>query len=419
MMTDDEIRSMLHAKAAEVTGSDDAWDKIAMRLAEPQPTKVGRRAAVVGVAAAAIAGTVFVANVGPTSQVANPAIEISTTTTVAPAPAAPVAAATQWLEQRLPGTQLPEGQLQGSEDGNATVLFRSAAVDTEVFVRQLSGREGWVVVAAASDLVPIFDPVFEDGMFSAEATAEAAGTAEVFYESDETTVPEADEPTQVEPQQGIPLRRSLPGTSATAWVILRPAEGPIGISQVTAAAVDPAAPSGEFVSLWPAVDAEGLRQLQRDADGGDRPDLLDPRDVAGRFLGELLPGSETAQGFGLGEFRLGDATSGEVPYALPDGADGTVLLRRSGGEGSIWYVVGAASASLEVRETRREETHLVADVRSSMSGTLTWTGATSIEVRGGETASIGRPDTPTGRFPVVVRLLDGDRTVALVATLAG
>lgn len=275
-LEDDDIRDMLHARAAEATVSPDAWDSIAARLAGTRRPQLGRRLAVAGVAAAAVAATVVVAN-------------------------------------------LPESDSK---------------------------------VAAPSTAV----------------------------------------------------------TSTTATVPVAP--------PATTAPSDPATPTGSRIAVWPAVDSVGLAALQADADAGRRPDLLDPRAVAGGFLGELLPRDESPTSFAVGRFQQGDANSGEVPYTLAGAAGGTVLVRTTGEPGAIWYVVGATSASLHIVDTRREETHLVADVRSTMNGTLTWSGAPPVRVIGGPDAfSIGRPDTPIGGYPVVVRLVDGGRTLALAATL--
>ncbi|MCU1484516.1 MAG: hypothetical protein JWN67_1262, partial [Actinomycetia bacterium] len=64
MMTDDDIRDLLRTKATEATVSADAWDKIAVRLDETERKvrQLPRRLALVGVAAAAVAGIVVLAN---------------------------------------------------------------------------------------------------------------------------------------------------------------------------------------------------------------------------------------------------------------------------------------------------------------------------------------------------------------------
>jgi hypothetical protein len=417
---DDDVRSMLHARAASATVSDDAWDRIAARLAEPTPSRTGRRLAVAGVAVAAAAGTVFAANVpgsnvaseGPTTTAAAP------TTIVAPVGEGPVETASRWLADALPEVDLPAGQLQGSEDGNATVLFRSDVVDTELYVRQLSGRPGWVVVGAASDLVLLSDVTFDGVELTGRATPGVDGEIEITYLLDVRLGAGGDRPAPAREDVMLGYQATDPVAEAAVRVVLR-TDGPTGLSYARGERIDdPAVSDGAYVAVWPATDTEGLASLQQQADEGKRPDLLEPEAVAGAFLAELLPRGESVTSYAVGEFRRGDVTSGEVPYTLSTGGGGTILLRNLGEDGSIWFVAGAVSDDLQLVETRREETHLVADVQSDLAGALTWTGATSIRVSPGQTVSIGRPDTPVGAYPVVVRLLDGDRTLAILATVS-
>jgi hypothetical protein len=216
-----------------------------------------------------------------------------------------------------------------------------------------------------------------------------------------------------------PLGYEIIGADAVSVrIVLVTTEGVIAIAEMPAQnRRDPATAVGSMVAVWPATDSAGLAVLQQDADAGRRPDLLDPQAVAGGFLSELLPRNETPTSFAIGAFQLGDNTSGEVPYSLDGKPVGTVLLRRTGGDRSIWYVTGATSDTLQILTTRREETHLVADVQTTRAGTLTWTTATSIPVQAGQKVSIGRPDTPLGNYPVVVRLMNGKRTLAIAAQL--
>jgi len=424
VITDDDVRTMLRQRAAEAHVSDDAWERIADRLEQRPPRHVGRSVAAVAAAAAAlVAGLLAWPN--PGGQVVLPPAT-PTTLPVALPPhvwAAPegetlAEAATSYVMLRA---GLADGRQEPvmADESHGSVRFTGDGVETEVLLERAGER--WLVVAAASDLVPIFDPAYDGSTFAATVVAEAAGqlTASVRAK-DEDGAEEgfagafAD---VVRAREEVSIRHERTGEPGLGLLVrLMTDDGTLALGEVWAEVRDdPATSDGGLVAVWPATDAEGVRSLQAQADSGERPDLLDPRAVAASFLTEVLDGSAD---FGVEPFQQGDATSGEVPYSLADGADGTVLVRRSGGEGSVWYVVGATSSSLEIAEVRREETHLVADVRSSMDGTLQWTGATPVGVRGGEIVSIGRPDTPLGAYPVVVRLVDDGATRAVAAELS-
>lgn len=415
MMTDDDIRAMLRSKAAEVRVSDDAWDKISARLQEAPTRPVARRLALAGAAAAAVAAMVFVANLpgSPTSQVATP-----TTSEAAPRPdrGAVIEAVNEWLTTILADHIDYEPVSAGAHvnDDTATVRITDAGIETEVVLRDEG--EGWMVVSASSDMIPLFDVTFDGTALTGRATPEADGQLTVSYLVDGAPAGEH-EMRRVQAREDVVLgyRSEVAGGSASVRAILV-TDGVTYLSEVTAERpADPATATGSYVAIWPATDSAGLAELQRQADAGERPDLLEPETVAAAFLREVLG---TDQHIGVEQFQQGDTTSGEVPYQLYGEEAGTVLLRRTGGEGSVWYVTGAVSDDLEIRSVRREETHLVADVWSDTDGTLTWTGATPIEVEAGQTVSIGKPDVPLGSHPVVVRLMDGDRTLAIGAQLS-
>ena len=133
-------------------------------------------------------------------------------------------------------------------------------------------------------------------------------------------------------------------------------------------------------------------------------------------------GNKRAADAGLANLRFqqGDASSGEVPYTLSDGSHGVVLVRTMGGPKGMWFVSGATSDALEVAKVRHEPDDLVVDVHATVSGRLTWVGATAVEVEAGQTVGISRHDGPTvqSAYPIVIRLVDGSRTLGIVARLA-
>lgn len=408
MTIEDDVRTMLRRRADEAHVSDDAWERIAARLEERPPRQLGRAVAAVAAAAAAFVAGVLVWPEPARQVVVPPAASTTVPVDLPPHLWAgepgqnPAEVGMSYLRDRLgPGSRAVTGRPTGPD--TEVGRFVSGSALTELFFRQV--RDRWLLVAVTSDLVPIHGPRLVDGVVEGTVVAEAAGRLTLNGRVH-----------QVRPRDRIEVRTAADGDRGRLLAVLELEDGAVALSELWIdERDDPATPDGGLVAVWPATDAEGIEALQAQADSGERPDLLDPRAVAGAFLTEVLAGSAD---FGVQDLRQGDASSGEVPYALADGADGTVLVRRSGGEGSIWYVVGATSASLEIAELRREETHLVADVRSSMSGTLQWTGAPPVAVRSGEIVSIGRPDTPVGSYPVVVRLVDDGSTRAVVAELS-
>jgi len=60
------------------------------------------------------------------------------------------------------------------------VVFRGA-IDTEVFVRQLSGRPGWAVVSASSDMIVPHDVTYDGTEIQGRATPEADGELVISY----------------------------------------------------------------------------------------------------------------------------------------------------------------------------------------------------------------------------------------------
>lgn len=414
MITDDDIRTMLRTKAEEATVSADAWDRIAARLGEADtaaPVRhLTRRLAAAGLVAAAVAGTVLVANLPQTSQVAH----TTTTTTHEVSAIEPVV--TAWLHERFPAdvdAGIPDVEVHGDD---ARVTFRRADLATELFLRMQDTE--WRVVSAASDLVLVDNPTYDGHELVASVTPESDGQLTTTYVVDGRVVDGGTRPvTRTEAQ---PLGYPVEGArSVSVRVVLRTDDGTVAVAEQPAQVRrDPATVAGSYVAVGPATDSVGLATLQRDADAGRRPDLFDARAVAGGFLSELLPRGETPTSFAVGDFQRGDPTSGEVPYTLDGKAAGTIFLRRTGDDKTIWFVSRATSDVLEVVQTRREGTDLVVDVRSTRDGTLTWTGATPVAVKAGQTVSIGRQGTPAiGSYPVVVRLVQGTRTLAVVAQL--
>jgi len=189
---------------------------------------------------------------------------------------------------------------------------------------------------------------------------------------------------RVVPLRNRPARRYPPFLVAAAVLVALGVaaavlSGPDGSSRVdtTPASPSPTAPPTTFggsspslAAVWPATTVDGLNALQADADAGRRPDLLNPRAAAGQYLGDrflALPGERVD--FEVLEYRAGDSQSGEVPYRA-DGLPGTVLVRRTAGEGSIWFVVGSTSLRLPVVNAGYDGRRFTAGLQPTAAGRL-------------------------------------------------
>jgi hypothetical protein len=430
-MTDDDIRDMLRTKATEAAVSADAWDKIAVRLDETERKvrQLPRRLALVGVAAAAVAGTVVLAN---RSETDGPATQATTTTHVMapPADAGEVRDAVQsWLAVRLPDVDPGTYDTVTHDDGTVTVRFKDGDLDAELVLQPLDSQKGYGVASVSTGLVLLNNPTYDGHEIVAEAIPAVEGQlTTTYYVSggqdvanpgiqaiDGGTVHVTHETQPL----GHPYERA---DSVTVQIVLTAADGTTGIAQEDATFLrDPATPTGSYVSVWPATDAVGLASLQQQADNGRRGDLLDPQGVAGNAFHELLPQTETSTGYHLGDFRKVDGYSGEVPYTLSEGGTGVIQLRRTADDDRrIWYVTGVTSDALQVLKYRHEPGALVIDVQSSVDGTLTLGGGDApIEVTAGQKVSVSRPvkdDIQTGA-PVELRVRVGQKTPAVLAEL--
>jgi hypothetical protein len=428
VITDDDIRTMLRTKAAEATVSDDAWTRIADRLGEPEPkaNHLPRRLAAVGVAAAVAAGVVVLANRPgddrtPMAQSTSTTSQPTATTVSQRDPNFVRSVVEDWLHDRVPGVVPGDLRQTDNPDGSVTVRFAGGELATELHLHPTNGGQGLEVASATSDLLHLDDPTYDDADgLVATAVAEMDGMLTMTYVMDGHEQPGGHYRVAHTEEQHL----GYPVNGATAFVVrlvLRTDEGVTAVVEQPARRLtDPAKAVGSYVAVWPATDAVGLSTYQSQVNEGRRDDLLDPVAVAGGWLSELLPRDETPTSFELGKFQQGDASSGEVPYTLSDGSRGTVLVRTMGGPKAMWFVSGATSDALDIAKVRHEPEDLVADVHATATGTLRWTGATDVDVQAGQTVGISRHDGPTVQsgYPIVIRLMDGDKTLGIVARLA-
>lgn len=178
----------------------------------------------------------------------------------------------------------------------------------------------------------------------------------------------------------------------------------------------PPSPAVDPPALWPATTPEGLAGFQAEADAGRRPDLLDPRAAAGQYLSDrfLAAAGAPARFDEVQEFRAGDATSGEVPYRA-GGLPGTVLVRRAGGEGSIWYVVALTHLRLPVEEPAYDGHRLRFVVRPTAAGRLVVTQAEN----GRPGRELRRGDVTAGQAVEVEETIDGPDRLVVQLSLTG
>ncbi|MCU1487433.1 MAG: hypothetical protein JWN67_4179, partial [Actinomycetia bacterium] len=399
-------------------------DKIAVRLDETERKvrQLPRRLALVGVAAAAVAGIVVLANRPETDGPATQATTTSTAVALNPVDAFAIdGVVTNWLKAYAPGVDAGTRHVTATSRSTATMRFTDGHVATELFLRMSGAPTGWSVASASSDLVLIDNPTYDGTEIVAEAIPAVEGQLTTTFVVDGEEVPGG---TNHVTHESLPLGHPVSGAeSVVIRVVLVNDEGTIAIAEQPATVLrDPAAVVGSYVALWPATDAVGLASLQQQADNDRRPDLLDPVAVAGNALYELLPRSETSTSYSLGDFQLGDPNSGEVPYTLSDGSSGVVQLRRTApnDKTKIWYVTGVTSDALQVLEYRHEGRALVIDVQSTVAGTLTLTGGDApIELQAGLKTHITRPlgDGIQTGAPVELRVRNGRKTLAVLAEL--
>ena len=376
MENEDAVRSMLRRHADDVTPSPDAWEQIQAKIADDErPAAVVRRhpfRVMAGGAAAAAVAALVVGQVlpSPTSQVAvdTPTTEAPATTAVSPGytadvpttpwvwPAAdadlpalydPVGAATAYLQDRT-GAVAEGGEVTFETDRAATVLFLDGPVVSEVFLEKAGNR--WFVDGAASDLIPLHQLTYTGRMITAEAVAESDGSVTLRYGAADGNPVVEDPVGPVVFRQTIALEQEMPGEDwVTAGAVLQTADGTFAVSESwqrnpDASAVPDTAPEGDdtYTGVYPAYTGEELAGYDDAARTDGDTTYATPASTAGAFLGDVLfPRGTSDVSYEVGEFRQGDALSGEVEFTLSDGGRGVVVVRKASAEARIWYVVTA------------------------------------------------------------------------------
>jgi hypothetical protein len=185
------------------------------------------------------------------------------------------------------------------------------------------------------------------------------------------------------------------------------------------AAATPDSPA--LTSIWHPFTRAQLDRLQAALDEGHQPWRADPVSVAEAFLRGHMEIDPV-----MGAYRPLDAFSGEVPYRgkpLPTDCgcprlvdteflQGRVLLRRLGGPGSVFFVVGQRSPQISVASDVAGRT-VTLNIRSKIDGEVTAVaGPLRSEATANDYAQVvaGRQVTLTlkveaRQFPLLVQII--------------
>jgi hypothetical protein len=189
---------------------------------------------------------------------------------------------------------------------------------------------------------------------------------------------------------------------------------------------DAAPPAGTpdspaLTSIWQPFTRAQLDRLQATVDEGHQPWRADPVSVAEAFLRDHMEIDPV-----MGAYRPLDAFSGEVPYRgkpLPtecgcprlvdsEFLQGRVLLRRLGGPGSVFFVVGQRSPQVSVTSSFVGRT-LTLTIRAKIAGEISAVaGPLRSEATANDYAQVvaGQQVTLTlkvgaRQFPLLVRII--------------
>jgi hypothetical protein len=170
-----------------------------------------------------------------------------------------------------------------------------------------------------------------------------------------------------------------PGTQPPAEAAVPPADASGGAEGNGASEVRvPVTLIPGIDSIWSPFTRAELDRLQAAVDQGHQPWRLDPVSVAEAYLRDRIEVEPV-----MGAYRPLDAFSGEVPYRgkpLPteggcgcprlvdsEYLQGHVLLRRLGGSGSVFFVVGQRSPEVSVTSSVTSQT-VTLHVRTDLVG---------------------------------------------------
>jgi hypothetical protein len=363
-----DVRSMLHRRAADVTPAPDAWASIQARLeADQRPGAVVRRhpfrVLAGGVAAAAVAA-LFVTQVlpgppatevrtPPTGTATQPDATVPDVPWVWPAAGAdfpavhdPIAVAAAYIEDRT-GAVPNGGQLTTTSAGHGVVLYGRGPAVSEVAVVRAGDR--WFVESASSDLLPMHMLTYDGTAITGELTAEAEGTLTLRYGAADGDPLVEDPRGPVAFRETIALEQRMAGEDwVTAGGVLQIADGTFAVTEgwqrnprVTAVPDTTPGVADAYTGVFPAYTGEELARYDDAARTNGDTTYTDPRSTAGAFLGQLFPRDSSDVSYAVADFRQGDELSGEVAFTLSDGGRGVVAVRRPSGTARIWYVVTA------------------------------------------------------------------------------
>lgn len=120
--------------------------------------------------------------------------------------------------------------------------------------------------------------------------------------------------------------------------------------EVVAGGPDPGVPAAS-APIWPVADFAGLDALQRRVDTGEKPWLLEPREVVRAYLAEHGVDVDTVR---LRRDDIDPDLAAHADAAVAGYLGGWVeLARADAGDGAVWFVVGAHDSRLPVVDAVR------------------------------------------------------------------
>lgn len=120
--------------------------------------------------------------------------------------------------------------------------------------------------------------------------------------------------------------------------------------EVVAGGPDPGVPVAAM-PIWPVADFDGLDTMQRRVDAGEKPWLLEPREVAREYLAEHGVDVDTVR---IRRDDIDPDLAAHADAAVAGYLGGWVELARAGaGDDAVWFVVGAHDSRLPVVDAVR------------------------------------------------------------------
>jgi hypothetical protein len=168
-----------------------------------------------------------------------------------------------------------------------------------------------------------------------------------------------------------PTTTEAPATTAPATVTTAaPTTGAPTSTATTTAPTTTAAPTTTVTSVPPAPDTSTAVFPS----AGSNVRYADPQSAARGFATDLIGFARPV----VGTYRAGDSRSGEIDVRPAQGGPVTTVLVRQLGADGTWWVLGAATAHIEV--TSPTTGALVASPLSLRGSALAWEGVVDVDL---------------------------------------